>query len=242
VAGNLLSDLKIVEYRQTNFFILENTNMSATFTLTAELRTDTGKGASRRLRHANRVPAIIYGADKEPAMLTLGLDELFHASEDEAFFSHILTIELDGKSEQVIIKDMQRHPAKIQIMHADFQRIDADHALHVNVPLHFLNEDISVGVKAGGIVSHEMTELEVSCLPKDLPEFIEVDMADLDVGDSIHLTDIVLPEGVSSTILMQGEGHDQAVAAIHMPRGEKIEDETEVAEGAEGDAESTEEE
>ncbi|MCU7799010.1 MAG: 50S ribosomal protein L25/general stress protein Ctc [gamma proteobacterium symbiont of Lucinoma myriamae] len=214
--------------------------MSATFTLAAELRTDTGKGASRRLRHENRVPAIIYGSDKEPAMLTLRHDDIFHACADEAFFSHILTIEYDGKSEQVIIKDMQRHPAKIQIMHADFQRIDADHALHVNVPIHFLNEDSSVGVKGGGIVSHEMTEIEVSCLPKDLPEFIEVDMVHLDVGDSIHLTDIVLPEGVSSVILMQGEGHDQAVAAIHMPRGEKIEDETEVATDA--DAEEGKEE
>ena len=111
----------------------------------------------------------------------------------------------------------------------------------MNVPLHFLNEDASVGVKAGGIVSHEMTELEVSCLPKDLPEFIEVDMAKLDVGDSIHLNDIVLPEGVSSVILMQGEGHNQAVAAVHMPRGEKIDEETEVAEG-EGDVEAAEEE
>ncbi|MCU7939700.1 MAG: 50S ribosomal protein L25/general stress protein Ctc [gamma proteobacterium symbiont of Bathyaustriella thionipta] len=214
--------------------------MSATFTLNAELRTDTGKGASRRLRHANRVPAIIYGSDKEPAMLTLRHDDIFHASDDEAFFSHILTIEYDGKSEQVIIKDMQRHPARIQIMHADFQRIDADHALHVNVPIHFLNEESSLGVKAGGIVSHEMTELEVSCLPKDLPEYIEVDMANLDVGDSIHLTSIVLPEGVSSVILMQGDDHDQAVAAIHMPRGEKLDEE--VAVEGEGEEEGTEEE
>ena len=203
--------------------------MSATFTLTAELRTDTGKGASRRLRHANRVPAIIYGADKEPAMLTLRHDDIYHACEDEAFFSHILTINYDGKSEQAIIKDMQRHPAKIQITHADFQRIDADHALHVNVPIHFINEESSVGVKAGGIISHEMTELEVSCLPKDLPEYLEVDMAALDIGDSIHISAIVLPEGVSSVILMQGDDHDQAVAAVHMPRGEKIDEETDEA-------------
>ena len=209
--------------------------MSATFTLAAELRTDTGKGASRRLRHESRVPAIIYGTDKEPTMLTFKHDDIFHACEDEAFFSHILNIEYDGKSEQVIIKDMQRHPAKVQIMHADFQRIDAAHALHVNVPLHFLNEENCVGVKAGGLVSHLMTELEISCLPANLPEFIEVDMAALDVGDSIHLTDIKLPEDVSSTILMQGEGHDQAVAAIHMPRGEKLdEDEAESEVDGEG--------
>ena len=215
--------------------------MSATFTLAAELRTDTGKGASRRLRYANRVPAIIYGLDKEPAMLTFRHDDILHACEDEAFFSHILNIEYDGQSEQVIIKDMQRHPARLQIMHADFQRIDATHALHVNVPLHFLNEESSVGVKGGGLVSHLMTELEVSCLPADLPEFIEIDMSALDVGDSIHLTDITLPEGVSSVILTQGEGHDQAVASIHMPRGEKIEEEADEDAAAE-DSESAEEE
>ena len=203
--------------------------MSATFTLTAELRTDTGKGASRRLRHANRVPAIIYGADKEPAMLTIGHDELFHACADEAFFSHILTIDFDGKSEQVIIKDMQRHPAKIQITHADFQRIDADHALHVNVPIHFINEETSVGVKAGGIISHEMTELEVSCLPKDLPEFIEMDIIDVDVDESLHLSDIKLPEGVSLVELMHGKSHDQSVVSIHLPRGAHEEEEGEEA-------------
>ncbi|MCP3852836.1 MAG: 50S ribosomal protein L25/general stress protein Ctc [Gammaproteobacteria bacterium] len=212
--------------------------MSATFTLAAELRTDTGKGASRRLRHANRVPAIIYGLDKEPTMLTFRHDDIMHASEDEAFFSHILTLEFDGKSEQVIIKDMQRHPAKIQIMHADFQRIDATHALTVNVPLHFINEEGSVGVKAGGIVSHVMTELEVSCLPKDLPEFIEVNMEDIDVGGSVHLSEIQLPEGVSFASAI--EDNDQPVATVVIPRGEK--ETTETDEAAEGDDESSEEE
>ncbi len=211
--------------------------MSATFTLAAELRTDTGKGASRRLRHANRVPAIIYGLDKEPAMLTFRHDDIMHACDDEAFFSHILTIEYDGKSEQVVIKDMQRHPAKLQIMHADFLRIDITQALHVNVPLHFINEEDSVGVKGGGLVSHLMSEIEIICLPGNLPEYIEVDMAALDIGDSIHLTDVVLPEGAASALLSQGEGHDQAIASIHMPRGEKITDEEEDdAAAPEGDA------
>ncbi|HHA18479.1 MAG TPA: 50S ribosomal protein L25/general stress protein Ctc, partial [Methylophaga sp.] len=178
--------------------------MSSNFTLAAELRSDTGKGASRRLRHADVVPAIIYGADKEPAMITIKHKDLAYACEDEAFFSHILSMEVNGKAEQVIIKDMQRHPAKLQIMHADFLRVDAKHALHVNVPLHFLNEEGCVGVKEGGIVSHVMTELEVSCLPADLPEFIEVDMANIAVGESVHLTELILPEGVSSLILMQG--------------------------------------
>jgi len=216
--------------------------MSATFTLAAELRTDTGKGASRRLRHAGRVPAIIYGLDKEPAMLTFRHDDIFHACADEAFFSHILNIEYDGNSEQVIIKDMQRHPAKIQITHADFQRIDAAQTLHVNVPLHFLNEEDCVGVKGGGIVSHMMTEIEISCLPGDLPEYIEVDMIELDTGDSVHLSDIKLPEGVSSVALMQGEGHDQAVAAIHVPRGEAVEEEVEAEGEAEGEGEGESEE
>ena len=196
--------------------------MSSNFTLAAELRTDTGKGASRRLRHAEVVPAIIYGADKEPAMITIKHKDLMYACEDEAFFSHILSMEVDGKAEQVIIKDMQRHPAKLQIMHADFLRVDANQALHVNVPLHFMNEETCVGVKEGGLVSHLMTELEVSCLPGDLPEFIEVDMVKLDIGDSVHLTELILPKGVSSLLLMQGEGHDQAVASIHLPRAEKV--------------------
>jgi len=218
--------------------------MSATFTLTAELRTDTGKGASRRLRHANRVPAIIYGTDKAPSMLTFKHNELVHACEDEAFFSHILTIDVDGTAEKVIIKDMQRHPAKMQIMHADFQRIDENQALHVNVPLHFLNEESCVGVKAGGIVSHLITELEISCLPADLPEYIEIDMAAIDVGESIHLTDIILPEGVSNVALMQVDhDHDQPVASIHIPRGEVEPEEVVSEEGeAEGEAEGSSEE
>jgi len=216
--------------------------MSATFTLKGELRADTGKGASRRLRYANRVPAIIYGLDKEPTMLTFRHDDIMHASADEAFFAHILTIEIDGQSEQVIIKDMQRHPAKMQIMHADFLRIDASQALHVNVPLHFINEEDSIGVKAGGIVSHVMTELEVSCLPKDLPEYIEIDMIDIAVGESVHLSDIKLPEGVSSLVAVEDEEHNQPVATIVIPRGEKeVEESSEDAAESEADSESGEE-
>ncbi len=216
--------------------------MSATFTLNGELRTDTGKGASRRLRQASRVPAIIYGLDKEPTMLTFRHDDIMHASEDEAFFAHILTIEMGGQSEQVIIKDMQRHPAKKQIMHADFLRIDATQALHVNVPLHFINEENSVGVKAGGIVSHVMTELEVSCLPKDLPEYIEIDMIDIAVGESVHLSDIKLPEGVSSLVAVEDEEHNQPVATIVIPRGEKEvgESDADVAADSEANTESGE--
>jgi large subunit ribosomal protein L25 len=212
--------------------------MSATFTLAAELRTDKGKGASRRLRHANRVPAIIYGADKEPTMLTFGHNELNHACEDEAFFSHILTIDVAGQTEKVIIKDMQRHPSKIQIMHADFQRINESEALHVNVPLHFINEENSLGVKAGGIVSHVITELEISCLPKDLPEFIEVDMSNLNVGESVHMSELQLPEGVSRLAAIKVDEQDQPVATVVIPRGEK-EDEGDV-DGEEPETEAAE--
>ncbi len=210
--------------------------MSATFTLAAELRTDTGKGASRRLRHANRIPAIIYGAGKEPAMITFRHDDVVHACADEAFFSHILTLEFDGKSEQVIIKDMQRHPAKLQIMHADFQRIDAAQKLHVNVPLHFINEEDCPGVKGGGIISHVITELEIACLPKDLPEYIEIDMANLDLNESVHLSEIQLPEGVNSLAAVDEE-HDQPVATVVLPRGETADEET-VEDAAEGDSEA----
>ncbi len=216
--------------------------MSSNFTLAAELRTGTGKGASRRLRHASGVPAIIYGAGKEPAMLTIKHNDIMHACEDEAFFSSILSIDVDGSVEQVIIKDMQRHPAKMQIMHADFLRIDANHELHVNVPLHFLNEESCPGVKAGGLVSHLMSEIEISCLPAALPEFIEVDMAEVDDGESVHLSDLKLPEGVTSLILAQGEGHDQAVAAIHMPRGEQLDEEVEAGEAGEAEADTSGEE
>jgi len=205
--------------------------MSTSFVVKAELRTDTGKGASRRLRHQGKIPAIMYGENKEPTMLTLAHNEIIHALDDEAFFSHILTVECNGTSDKVILKDMQRHPAKIQITHMDFLRVDETHALHIHVPLHFINEDIAPGVKIGGNVSHLMTDIEISCLPKDLPEFIEVDLANLEVGNSIHLSEIVLPEGLTILALTHGETHDLPVASINMPRGAQ-EDE----DGAEGGA------
>lgn len=207
--------------------------MSTDFVVKAELRNDSGKGASRRLRHQGKVPAVMYGAGKEPTMLTVAHNEILHSVEDEAFFSHILTVEYDGKSEKVILKDMQRHPAKVQIMHMDFLRIDESHALHVHVPLHFINEDSAPGVKMGGNVSHLMSDIEISCLPKDLPEFIEVDLANLDVGNSIHLSEIALPEGLTIIALTHGEDHDLPVASINMPRGAKEGDEEEAESEAE---------
>jgi large subunit ribosomal protein L25 len=186
------------------------------FTLEAKARNDKGKGASRRLRRlANEVPAIIYGAGKEPTAISLVHDDLMHASDNEAFFTHILEINVEGSKESVIIKDMQRHPAKPVIMHADFQRVKADQELHVNIPLHFINEDTCVGVKQdGGQISHLLNELEIHCLPKNLPEYIEVDVANLHLGDSIHIADLTLPEGVSSVALSHGEEGNHGVVQV----------------------------
>jgi large subunit ribosomal protein L25 len=188
------------------------------FVLEASSRVDAGKGASRRLRKQNAVPAIIYGGDKAPANISLQHHHVLHAIENEAFFASIITLNVDGKDESVIIKDLQRHPAKPRIMHADFLRVSADHALHVKVPLHFINEATSVGVKAGGLVSHILTELEISCLPKDLPEYIEVNVQALNVGDSLHIADLNLPAGVTSISLSHGESGNLAVVAIVAPK------------------------
>ncbi len=215
--------------------------MSESFILEAEPRTDQGKGASRRLRREGKVPAVIYGAGKEPASISLKHNELIHQLENEAFFSHILTVKLGGSEEQAILKDLQRHPSKPVVLHVDFQRVSASEKIRVHVPLHFINEEKSPGVKAGGLVSHNVVEVEVSCLPKDLPEFIEVDLAELELDGTIHLTDLKLPAGVELLELMHGEGHDQSVVNIHLPRGAKEEHEAEEGEeaGEEGAAEES---
>jgi large subunit ribosomal protein L25 len=190
------------------------------FVLDAQSRATAGKGASRRLRSKeDGVPAIVYGGDKAPVSICVSHDKLFHAVDNEAFFSSIITLKIDGAAELVVIKDLQRHPAKPRLMHADFQRVRADHALHKKVPLHFINEASNNDVKnAGGIVSHLMTELDISCLPKDLPEFIEVDIAALHIGQSLHISDLKLPAGVSSIALTHGEESNLAVVAIVAPK------------------------
>jgi len=195
--------------------------MSKKFVIEASSRADLGKGASRRLRRLNdAIPAIIYGGDKAPANISLDHGKLLHAVENEAFFTSILTLNVDGVAESVIVKDLQRHPAKPRILHADFQRVSADHALHVKVPLHFINEATAKGVKqGGGKVMHLMTELEITCLPKDLPEFIEVDVKDLDVGDSLHIADLQLPSGVTSVALTHGESGNLAVVSVSIIKG-----------------------
>ena len=188
------------------------------YVIEATSRANVGKGASRRLRNQNEVPAIIYGGTKEPANISLKHDQIIHMLENESFFASIITMKIDGAAEDVIIKALQRHPAKPRIMHADFQRIDANKPLHVKVPLHFINEATCIGVKAGGLVSHLMPELEISCLPRFLPEYIEVDIAQLDLGDSLHVADLKLPEGISSVSLTHGESGNLAVVAITAPK------------------------
>jgi len=201
--------------------------MTDLFTLDAEVRTDLGKGASRRLRHANKVPAILYGAGAEPVSLTLAHNKVFRAQEEEAFYSHVLTLNVDGKPVECLVKDMQRHPYKPLIMHLDFLRVDASKKVHTNVPVHFINEEAVA--KKGASVAHHINEIEVTCLPADLPEFIEVDVADLEVGQTLHLSDVKLPKGVESVELGKGESHDQAVVTANAPKGGAAADEEEAA-------------
>ena len=191
--------------------------MSTAFTLHAKGREDSGKGASRRLRRlAGEIPAIVYGGKKDPQSLSLIHKDVLKALENEAYYSHIISLDVDGKSQDVVLKDVQRHPAKTAILHLDFLRINKTTALTIRVPLHFINEDNCVGVKKeGGIISHTMSELEVQCLPKDLPEFIEVDVSELALGSTLHISDIKLPKGVESVALSHGSEHDLPVAAVN---------------------------
>ena len=212
--------------------------MSQEFVIEAFPRGDQGRGASRRLRREERkIPAIVYGGEKEAVSISIWHNELKKALENEAFFSHVLTIELEGKKESVILKDLQRHPFKPLLTHADFLRVDKDHEIHVNVPLHFLNEETAPAIKLqGGVANHQITEVEVICLPQNLPEFIEVDMATVEMDQVIHLSDLKLPKDVKIAALLQGEDHDLPVVAIHKPRGAKIDDEAEDGEeGEEGE-------
>ena len=198
--------------------------------LNAELRTDTGKGASRRLRHANKIPAILYGAGKDPENLALAQKDVQYELQHEAFFTQVLELNIGGKKQDVLLRDLQHHPYKQDILHMDFQRVEAKKEMHVNVPLHFINEDIAPGVKTeGGAVSHVMSEVEVVCLPKNIPEFIDVDLSELHLGEIVHLSDLKMPAGVEVFALKQGEEHDSAVASIH---ARKVAEEPEAGEAA----------
>ena len=217
--------------------------MSEAFIVVAETRVDEGKGASRRLRRLEgKMPAVIYGTDQEAQSLTLIRKDFEYMLENEACFSSILEVQVDGKSQNAIIKDIQRHPAKGFPMHADFLRVRMDQAIKVNVPLHFINEEQCTGVKlGGGMIQKQATDIEIQCLPKDLPEYLEVDMLEVELGGIVHLSDITLPEGAIATALELGDDHDLAIASVIAPRGIKDDDEDEASAVAEGDSESSDE-
>ncbi len=213
------------------------------FELEAEKRTDMGKGASRRLRLEGKVPAIMYGSDEDPQSITLSHNDVVKRLEHEAFYAHILTVNVDGKASKVVLRDLQRHPSKPTIMHMDFMRIDENKSIRVNVPLHFIGADIAPGVKTGGgLVSHELTEVALDVLPKHLPEYIEIDISAMEIGDSLHLSDLKVPESGVLVELARGEGHDQPIVSIH-ERKAVVEEDTAapVAPAIEGDEAAAEE-
>lgn len=186
--------------------------MATQHEIKATVRADAGKGASRRLRRTGQVPAVVYGGHAEPTSIEILHNTVWLASAHEWFYSSIIDLNVDGKVQKVILRDMQRHPVKPLIMHMDFMRVSADEAIRVRVPLHFLNQDTSPAGKAGGVViTHEVNEVEVSCLPANLPEYIELDLSGLKAGDTVHLSDIALPSGVEIPELKLGKEHDVAV-------------------------------
>jgi large subunit ribosomal protein L25 len=207
--------------------------MSTTdFSLSVQARDLLGKGSSRRLRNKNLVPGVIYGGTAAAQSITIRLNELVKSLESEAFYSHVLTLNVDGKSEQVVLKALQRHPAKNTPMHADFYRIDATHDIVMRVPLHFIHQDTAAGVKQqGGQLSIQVNDVEVRTLPANLPEFIEVDLSEVKLDQVLHLSDIKLPKGVKLTQLSHGaDSHDLPIASIHLPKGQKADEAADAAE------------
>lgn len=206
------------------------------FEIVATARDTKGKGASRRLRRSGFIPGILYGAGKDPVNIQLEHYDVIKHTDVEAFYSHILTLSLPTGSERVVLKDMQRHPFKAQVLHMDFLRVNENERLTMRVPLHFINEETCVGVKSGGgVIAHVMTELEILCLPRDLPEYIEVDLVALELGESLHLSDISVPEGVEIAALAHGGDPAQSVVSVQVPRVE-VEPEALDEEVAEGDS------
>lgn len=197
--------------------------MSKNFVVTAEVRAEQGTGASRRLRRVGKVPGIVYGGSKAPQSITVVHNDLWNSLKNEAFYSKILTLNIGSESEQVVLKDLHRHPVRGEVMHLDLQRVLADVAIRMRVPLHFKGGDIAPGVKTGGgLLEHLVNEAEVECLPRFLPEFIEVDVSGLNVNESVHLSQLVLPEGV--TLVELKHDNDLAVVAVHLPRAAKAEE------------------
>ena len=195
--------------------------MSNVFEFVAESRGRLGTGAARGERRQGKVPAVIYGGHAEPQTLVLSHNDVVKHLEHEAVYSHVLDVKVDGKVQKAILKGVQRNPAKFQILHLDFLRVSMSEAIKVHVPLHFMNESTSVGGKKGGIATHSMVDVEVTCLPSALPEYIEVDLAKLDIGESIHLSDLVLPKGVEIVALHQGPEHDLPVVSMMSSKGSK---------------------
>ena len=218
--------------------------MSTNFTINAKSREDTGKGASRRLRRlTGEVPAIIYGGKKDAEKISILHKDITKALENDAVYSSIISLSIDGKAEDTIIKDIQRHPAKQIILHMDFLRVSKTTKLQTRVPLNFINEDICVGVKlGGGLIAHTMTDIEISCLPKDLPESIDVDMAEVDVGQIVHLSDLTLPNGVESVSLSQGADYDLTVATVNKQKAVEIDEPIESESSEDTSADSSENE
>ena len=206
--------------------------------LNATLRDDKGKGASRRLRHANKLPAIVYGIGKDPVSITLEQKDVQHELPNEDFYSQVLSLVVDGSAEDVLLRDIQHHPYRQEVMHMDFIRIDQKQVVHVFSQFHFVGEELSPGVKTeGGIVSHVMTEVELACLPKNIPHHIEVDLSEMHVGDIIHLSDLKLPEGVEVLELKHGEEHDSAVVTMHTRKvAEEVDEAAPEAPAVEGEA------
>lgn len=211
--------------------------MAEIHAISADSRKDEGKGASRRLRRAGYVPAIVYGGGQDPQNIQLEHRIVLALAKNEWFFSSVLDLTVDGKTQKVLLRDWQKHPFKPLMMHMDFQRINENEQIRTSVPLHFLNQETSPAGKASGVViSHNITEVEVSCLAKDLPEFIEVDLAALDKDDIVHLSDLKLPAGVTLSELSQGKEHDLPVVTAHAVRA--VVEEEPAAEGGEGEAEA----
>lgn len=217
--------------------------MAVEFELNAGLREGRGKGASRRLRREGMVPAILYGGEKPPQSISLKHGELMWNAEHEAFYSKVITLKVNGKIEKTILRDLQRHPFKPYIVHVDLQRVVMHEKLRMDVPLHFLNEDSAIGVKEhSGIISHLLTEVEVQCYPTDLPEYIEVDIKELKLNESIRLSDLRLPQGVELVELALGDANDSVVVSINPPRAAEPEAEETEALAEEGEQEGTGEE
>jgi len=192
--------------------------MLGSFEFAAVVRAETGKGDARRIRRAGKIPAIIYGGAVAPVPLVLDHNEVMKSLAHDAVYSHVLTVKYDGKDEKAILKGLQRHPSRPVIMHVDFQRVSESEKLRVHVPLHFINQESSIGVKKGGVVTHSMVEVEVACLPQDLPEYIEVDLAQVDIGQFLRLSELKVPAGVEIHALVHGADHDRPVAAIQANR------------------------